>query len=159
MTRGRPCEGPRPPGFKGLRASVKGCGLCWGPRSHSLTEVGGSKRGDPPALSLEDLFISPVPISSFPSYSFHTQQTETGPCSASPRHGSRWEGSRTLYPAPCCSSPHLACVCHLGTWHLELAASRVPEPGLWSQTLRKGQPWAPHPCSQLLASRLSFLPL
>lgn len=110
VTRGWPCKGPRPPGFKGLRANVKGCGLCWGPRSHSLTAVGGSEQGDPPALSLEDLFISPVPISSFPCYSFRTRQTETGPCSTSPRHSSRWEGSRILYPVPCCSSPHLTCL-------------------------------------------------
>lgn len=140
VTRGWPCEGPRPAGFKGLRANVKGCGLCWGPRSHSLTAMGGSERGAPPALTLEDLLISPDPISSFHSYSFHTRQTETGPCSTSQRHSSRWEGSSTLYPVPSCNSPHLACVCHHGTWYLEFAASRVPEPGLWSQTLRKSRP-------------------
>lgn len=140
MTRGWPCGGPHPRGFKCLRANVKGCGLCWGPRSHSLTAVGGSERGDPPALSLEDLFISPNPIFSFSSYSFHTRQTETGPCSTSPRHSSQGEGSRTLYPVPFCNSPHLACVCHQGTWYLEFAALCMPEPGLWSQTLRKGKP-------------------
>lgn len=101
---------------------------------------GGSERGAPPALTLEDLLISPDPISSFHCYSFHTRQAETGPCSTSPRHSSRWEGSSTLYPVPSCNSPHLACVCHHGTWYLEFAASRVPEPGLWSQTLRKGRP-------------------